>query len=310
MTGGAGFIGSHLVDALLSKGIRVKVLDNLSTGHLSNLDGVSSKIDFIKGDICDRAAVEAAADGCDVIFHQAAVVSVPQTVKDPIGSAAVNISGTLMILDVARAKGVSRVILASSCAVYGDDPVQPKHEGLCVHSKSPYALQKHIGELNARLYHELYGLEAVCLRYFNVFGPRQDPSSPYSGVISIFMDRAVQKSAPVIYGDGHQSRDFIYVCDVVAANIAAAEAASANGCVVNVGSGKSITINRLWEMIGDLSGNPHSPQYDAPRLGDIQTSLADTKRAQKVLAFKPECPFGKGLELTFEWYRKHKKRDS
>lgn len=310
VTGGAGFIGSHLVGALLSSGTRVTVLDNLSTGHRSNLEQALPKFDFIEGDIRHRATVETAADGCDVIFHQAAVVSVPQTVEDPIGSASVNTSGTLTILDVARTQGVARVVLASSCAVYGDDPAQPKCEDLPPQPKSPYALQKLIGEMHARLYYELYGLESICLRYFNVFGPRQDPSSPYSGVISIFMDRAVEKRAPVIYGDGEQSRDFIYVNDVVSANLLAAVTGSADGRAINVGTGHSITINRLWELISKFSDVDLTPDYEAPRPGDIQASLADIQRARRDLEFEPEFDFKRGLESTFDWYSKGSRKNN
>jgi len=310
VTGGAGFIGSHLVDALLSSGTRVTVLDNLSTGHHSNLEQVLPKIDFIEGDIRHRATVETAADGCDVIFHQAAVVSVPQTVEDPIGSTSVNTSGTLTILDVARTQGVARVVLASSCAVYGDDPAQPKHEDLPPQPKSPYALQKLIGEMHARLYYGLYGLESICLRYFNVFGPRQDPSSPYSGVISIFMDRAVEKKAPAIYGDGEQSRDFIYVNDVVSANLLAAAAGSADGRAINVGTGHNITINRLWELIREFSDVDLTPDYKAPRPGDIQASLADIGRARRDFEFEPEFNFKRGLESTFDWYSKGSRKNN
>ena len=308
VTGGAGFIGSHLVDALLSRGTRVTVLDNLSTGHRSNLGQALPKIDFIEGDIRDRVSVEAAANNCDVIFHQAAVVSVPQTVEDPVGSASVNTSGTLTILDVARTQGVARVVLASSCAVYGDDPAQPKYEDLSPQLKSPYALQKLIGEMHARLYYELYGLESICLRYFNVFGPRQDPSSPYSGVISIFMDRAIEKRAPVIYGDGEQSRDFVYVNDVVGANLLAAVAKSADGRAINVGTGHNITIIRLWELISKFSNVDLTPDYEMPRPGDIQVSLADIRRARRDLEFEPEYHFKKGLESTFDWYSKSSRK--
>ena len=239
-----------------------------------------------------------------MIFHQAAVVSVPQTVEDPTGSASVNISGTLTILDVARAQGISRVVLASSCAVYGDDPAQPKCEDLPPLPKSPYALQKLIGEMHARLYYELYGLESICLRYFNVFGPRQDPSSPYSGVISIFMERAVEKRIPVIYGDGDQSRDFIYVNDVVSANLLAAVAGSADGRAINVGTGHNITINRLWELIRKFSNVDLTPDYETPRAGDIRASLADIQQARHDLEFEPEFNFKKGLKSTFDWYSK------
>ncbi len=302
VTGGAGFIGSHLVDALLSAGAQVTVLDNLSTGHRSNLARVLPEINFIEGDIRRRSDVEKAADGCDVIFHQAAVVSVPQTVADPIGSAAVNEIGTLTVLDVARVQRKTRVVLASSCAVYGDDPVQPKHEDLPPHPQSPYALQKLTGEMYARLYSELYGLKAVCLRYFNVYGPRQDPSSPYSGVISIFMNRVSQKVTPVIYGDGHQSRDFIFVKDVVQANLLAATTRDANGQAVNIGTGHTVTINQLWEIVSKLAGYEMAPRYEAPRPGDIELSMADIRNANHLFRFEPKYLFEKGIEATFEWY--------
>jgi len=289
VTGGAGFIGSHLVDALLLAGARVTVLDNLSTGHRSNLAEVLSEINFIEGDIRHRSDVEEAADGCDVIFHQAAVVSVPQTVADPIGSAAVNEIGTLTVLDVARLQKETRVVLASSCAVYGDDPVQPKHEGLLPRPQSPYALQKLTGEMYARLYSELYGLKTV-------------PSSPYSGVISIFMNRVSQKEAPVIYGDGYQSRDFIFVKDVVQANLLAATARDANGQAVNIGTGHTVTINQLWEIISKLAGYEVAPGYEAPRPGDIQLSMADIGNAGRIFGFKPKYRFEEGIETTFAWY--------
>jgi len=304
VTGGAGFIGSHLVDALLAGGAKVTVLDNLSTGHRSNLAKVLPKINFIEGDICHRGAVEKAADGCDVIFHEAAVVSVPQTVDDPIHSAEVNQSGTLTVLDVARTKGAIRVILASSCAIYGDDPAQPKHEGHLPRPKSPYALQKFTGEMYARLYCELYGLETISLRYFNVYGPRQDPSSPYSGVISIFMNKVEKREAPVIYGDGEQSRDFIFVKDVVRANLMAATTDDAKGQAINVGTGVDVTINKLWKIICNLSGHEMSPHYEAQRLGDIQMSLADIQNANRIIGFSPAYRFKNGIETTFKWYQR------
>jgi len=222
VTGGAGFIGSHLVDALVSSGCKVTVLDDLSTGRLSNIEHLKDNITFYKGDIRDRETLDTAVKDCDVVFHQAAMVSVPQTVGDPVGSAMVNEMGTLSVLESSRKHNVKRVVLASSSAVYGDDPQLPKRETMVSKPLSPYAVQKLTGEYYARLYNDLYGLETVCLRYFNVYGPKQDPMSPYSGVISIFMSRAVSKEAPVIYGDGKQYRDFIFVNDVVSANLLAA----------------------------------------------------------------------------------------
>ena len=302
VTGGAGFIGSHLVDGLLSEGCQVTVLDNLSTGHIGNLEHIKDRITFYQGDIRDQETLEKAAKDCDVIFHQAAEVSVPRTVDNPVDSAMVNEMGTLFVLESARKRNVSRVILASSCAVYGDDPVLPKNENMNPKPQSPYAVQKLSGEFYARLYHELYGLETVSLRYFNVYGPRQDPSSPYSGVISIFMNRACSKEPPVIYGDGNQYRDFVFVKDVVRFNLMAASTDKASGKIFNVGTGRFIRINRLWEMISHLAGQNITPEYEPARPGDILESVADIDYAGKTLGFEPDCSFEKGLEETFEWY--------
>jgi nucleoside-diphosphate-sugar epimerase len=302
VTGGAGFIGSHLVEDLLSKGCRVSVIDNLSNGRLSNLDHIMEHITFYKADIRDREILEKAAEDCDIIFHQAAVVSVPKTVDNPVDSAMVNEMGTLLVLEAARKKNVKRVVLASSSAVYGDDPVLPKNETMNPKPMSPYAVQKLSGEFYARLYHDLYGLETVSLRYFNVYGPRQDPSSPYSGVISIFMTRASSKNPPVIYGNGNQYRDFIFVKDVVRFNLLAADADKANGKIFNVGTGRFIRINSLWEMISHLAGIDCTPKYEPPRSGDILESVASIDRAKKELGFEPEYSFEKGLEETFNYY--------
>lgn len=302
VTGGAGFIGSHLVDGLLSKGCEVTVIDDLSTGRLSNLGNNKDHITFYKADIRDQQALEKAAKDCDIIFHQAAVVSVPRTVDNPVDSAMVNEMGTLFVLEAARKNNVKRVILASSSAVYGDDPVLPKNENMNPKPQSPYAVQKLSGEFYACLYHNLYGVETVSLRYFNVYGPRQDPSSHYSGVISIFMARACSKEAPVIYGDGNQYRDFIFVKDVVRFNLMAADADKASGKILNVGTGRFIRINSLWEMISKLAGINIKPEYEPPRAGDIMESVADIDYAGKVLGFKPDYSFEKGLEETFKWY--------
>lgn len=297
VTGGAGFIGSHLADALLAEECEVAVLDNLSTGHLSNLDHARDRITFYKGDIQDPEILSKAVKDTDVVFHQAAMVSVPQTVENPIDSAMINDIGTLLVLEAARKNNVKRVVLASSSAVYGDDPQLPKHENMNPKPLSPYAVQKLTGEYYARLYKDLYGLETVCLRYFNVFGPRQDPSSFYSGVISIFMDRAASKEHPVIYGNGNQFRDFIFVKDVVRANLLAAKTDSAGGNF-NVGTGSFVSINRLWEMICHISGFNAEPEYRPARPGDISESVADISRAKSELGFEPEYSFEKGLEIT------------
>jgi len=303
VTGGAGFIGSHLVDALLEEGCRVTVIDDLSTGRISNLEHAKEQITFYQADIRDQELLDTCARDCDIIFHLAAMVSVPQTVENPIDSAMVNDLGTLFVLDAARKNTVKRLVLSSSCAVYGDDPQLPKHETMKPKPQSPYAVQKLTGELNARLYHELYGLEAVCLRYFNVYGPRQDPSSAYSGVISIFLTRAASQAPPVIYGDGNQCRDFVFVKDVVKANLLAASADGTAGKVFNIGTGAFVRINRLWEMICDLSGLSIEPKYEPSRPGDIRESVANIDLAKSVLGFDPEYDFSKGLKITFDWYK-------
>jgi len=302
VTGGAGFIGYHLVDGLLSEGCEVTVLDNLSTGHLSNLEHIKERIVFYQGDIRDQEALKKAARNCDIIFHHAAVVSVPWTVDNPVDSAMVNEMGTLFVLEAARNNNVKRVVIASSSAVYGDDPVIPKHENMNPKPQSPYAVQKLTGEFYTNLYLDLYGLETVCLRYFNVYGPRQDPSSPYSGVISIFMTRACSKETPVIYGDGNQYRDFVFVKDVVRFNLLAADAGKASGKIFNVGTGRFIRINSLWEMISHMAGLDIEPEYKPTRPGDIIESVADIDSAGKAIGFEPYYSFEKGLEETFKWY--------
>ena len=302
VTGGAGFIGSHLVDGLLSGGCEVTVLDDLSTGLLSNLGHIKDHITFYQGDIRDQKILVKAARDCDIVFHHAAVVSVPWTVDNPVDSAMVNEMGTLFVLEAARKNNVKRVVLAGSSAVYGDDPVLPKHENMNPKPQSPYAVQKLSGELYARLYLDLYGLETVSLRYFNVYGPRQNPSSPYSGVISIFMTKASSKEPPIIYGDGNQYRDFIFVKDVVRFNLLAADADKASGKIFNVGTGRFVRINRLWEIISELAGINIKPEYEQSRLGDILESVADMDCAGKTLGFEPDYSFEKGLKETFEWY--------
>jgi UDP-glucose 4-epimerase len=303
VTGGAGFIGSHLVDALLSQGCAVSVLDNLSSGRFSNLAHVEDQIIFYENDIRERDVLLKAAKNCDVIFHMAAIVSVQQTIDQPVESAMVNDIGTLNVLETARKMKVKRVILASSCAVYGDDPALPKKETMIPKPLSPYAVQKLCAELNARIYYELFGLETVSLRFFNVYGPRQDPSSPYSGVISIFMAKTVSNQTPLIYGDGNQSRDFIYVKDVVKANLLAASEKKLGGKVFNIGTGNSVSIKRLWELISSFSGRRLDPSYEPARSGDILHSLAGIDLAASRLKFKYDFPLEKGLEMTFEWYR-------
>jgi nucleoside-diphosphate-sugar epimerase len=302
VTGGAGFIGSHLVDELVAADCDVTVLDNLSTGHLSNLKHIENRITFYEGDIRDQEILIKASIDCDIIFHQAAVVSVPQTVNHPVDSAMVNDMGTLYVLEAARKNNVKRVVLASSCAIYGDDPDLPKQENMNPKPQSPYAVQKLTGEFYARLYFELYGLETVCLRYFNVYGPRQDPSSPYSGVISIFMTKASDGNSPVIYGDGNQYRDFIFVKDVVKANLLAANGSEAKGKIFNIGTGRHVHVNELWEMICQLADQNIKPKYEQDRPGDIRESVANIDYAKNSLGFEPDYSFEKGIKETFEYY--------
>jgi UDP-glucose 4-epimerase len=301
VTGGAGFIGSHIVDALLKKGWQVGVIDDLSTGHMANLAHVKDRIAFYQGDIQDQELLKTSAKGCDVIFHQAAVVSVSKSIEAPVASALINDIGTLCVLETARKRGIKKVILASSCAVYGDDPTLPKNEDMPLKPQSPYAVQKLTGELYARLYNRLYGMEIVCLRYFNVFGPRQDSSSPYSGVISIFIAKALSKKTPVIYGDGNQYRDFVFVKDIVSANLLAAESDHKRLCIYNVGTGNTVSVNQLWEKICRVTGVEIQPTYAPKRPGDILESVADIEKATANLGFKPAYSFEGGLEKTFNW---------
>jgi UDP-glucose 4-epimerase len=303
VTGGAGFIGSHLVETLTGGGCRVTVLDDLSSGCESNLRPVSGRIRFIRGSICDSATLAEAAAGCEVIFHLAAVVSVPKTVEDPLGSAAVNETGSLKVLEAARGAQARRVVFASSSAVYGDDPTLPKTEDMPPGPLTPYAVQKLVTEYYLDVYRSLYGLESVGLRFFNVFGPRQDPSSPYSGVISIFMTRALGAEPPVIFGDGRQTRDFVFVGDVVQALILAAESPRASGRIFNVGTGKSVAVRRLWEVIAGLSGCTADPVHRPPRPGDILHSRSSIQAAAAILGFTPRVSLENGLGLTLDWYR-------
>jgi UDP-glucose 4-epimerase len=275
------------------------VLDNFSSGKRENLPP-GSEVEIIEGDVSDFDTVRKAMDGVDVAFHEAAIASVPDTVRDPLASARVNYVGTVNVLEAARQAGTKRVMFADSAAVYGDLPELPKREDMPVKPLSPYAIDKLASEDACRVYHHLYGLETVCLRYFNVFGPRQDPSSPYSGVISIFSDALKSDKRPLIFGDGEQTRDFVYVADVVEANIRAATAPDAAGRAINVATGSTITVNDMLKTICKLQGTEFDPEYMPAREGDIRHSYADISMARELLQWQPVVGFEDGLKKLFE----------
>lgn len=300
VTGGAGFIGSHIVDALLARGDEVRVLDNLSSGQVENLPPNQNRFQFIEGDIRDEAMVRRAMAGVETIFHLAAMVSVPQSMAEPRQAELINGVGTLSLLEAARAAGVRRLVLSSTCAVYGDDLTLPKTEAMPAEPKSPYAISKLAAELYCRLFADAFGLETVVLRYFNVFGPRQNPSSPYSGVISIFVDRLSQNLPVTIYGTGEQTRDFVFVSDVVQANLLAAESAEAVGQIFNIGTGQAVTVNRLFERLAQILGYEGEPTYQPARPGDILHSYADPSRAGTWLNWRPRFSFEAGLQALVE----------
>lgn len=307
VTGGAGFIGSHLAEALCRRGARVVVLDDLSTGHRDNLawTGAGDALEIVEGSVTDPDAVRRAMAGCEVVFHEAALVSVPQSVQQPVESHRRNVLGTLEVLTAAREAQVRRVVFASSSAVYGDHPAPVKDESLPPDPLTPYALQKLTGERYAAQFHALFGLETVCLRYFNVFGPRQSAESPYSGVIARFCDAFLRGVTPCIYGDGRQSRDFVYISNVVAANLAAAErpASAVAGRVFNIGTGRSTTLLDLVAALGRITGREVTPRFEPARPGDIRHSCPDIRRAREALGYEPGTGWEEGLARTFEFYR-------
>jgi UDP-glucose 4-epimerase len=309
VTGGAGFIGSGLVRGLLAKGAsRVAVVDSLLTGYERNLDEVRGSVDFHGVDIRDFEALRKAMEGIDVVFHEAAIPSVPRSIKDPVPSHDVNINGTFNVLRAAKEAGVRRVIYAASSSAYGDTPVLPKVETMLPSPKSPYAAQKLMGEYYMSVWASCFGLETVSLRYFNVFGPRQDPGSQYSGVLSIFITAILEHRAPTIFGDGGTSRDFTYVDDVVGLNIRAAEAsASVSGKMFNGGNGGRITLNQAWELLQKFESVSIPANYGPERPGDVRDSQADTTAAVRELGHAPAVSFEDGLRKTLEWYRAARK---
>lgn len=301
VTGGAGFIGSHLVEALLGEGYRVRVLDNLSTGHRSNLAHLDGRYEWIEGDLADFAACEAAAAGVDYVFHQGAIPSVPRSVKNPIESHVNGPTATLNILEAARQAGVKRVMFAASSSAYGDTVELPKHEAMLPTPLSPYAAGKLAGEHYISVYARTMGLDAVSLRYFNIFGPRQDPSSPYSGVISLFIKFMSQGQRPTIYGDGSQTRDFTYVANAVAANLAAMRCPRPlKGQVFNVGTGERISLLDLVGALNRILGTSLEPVFAEPRAGDVKDSLASLDRIREAIGYEPKVSFEDGLRRTVQ----------
>ena len=303
VTGGAGFIGSNIADELVRRGNEVVVLDDLSTGKEENLAGIRGKIDFRTGTIIDLAAVQSAVKGADYVVHLAARTSVPKSVKDPIETNRVNIDGTLNVLVAARDAKVRRVVFAASSSAYGETPTLPKVETMQPEPISPYGVTKFVGELYLQVFGRVYGLENASVRYFNVFGPRQDPTSQYSGVLSRFMLAILKNESPVVYGDGEQSRDFTYIDNVVDETLRACTAPHVSGKVFNGGTGARITLNQVLKMLEKISGNKIQAQYDPPRTGDIKDSQADISLARKLLGYEPLVHFEEGLKKTWDWYK-------
>jgi UDP-glucose 4-epimerase len=303
VTGGAGFIGSNTVEELVRRGASVVVLDDLSGGKEENLAEIRNKITFIKGSITDIEAVRKAMHEAEYVLHLAARTSVPRSVKDPIDTNRINIDGTLNVLVAARDAKVKRIVVAASSSVYGETATLPKVENMEPQPISPYGVTKYVGELYAQTFGRCYGLENVSLRYFNIFGPRQDPGSPYSGVLAKFCAAFLEGTQPVIFGDGEQTRDFTYVDNAVQANLLACEAPTVSGKVFNIGVGERFSLNQTVQLLNKISGKSLEVKYDPPREGDIRNSQADISQACELLGYQPQVGFEEGLRRTFEWYR-------
>jgi UDP-glucose 4-epimerase len=305
VTGGAGFIGSHISAALIASGARVRVLDDLSTGHRENLEEIGGRdLDFIEGSVADEALLNKALDGVEVVFHEAAIPSVPRSVESPRQTHVASVDGTFSLLMAARDNRVRRVVYAASSSAYGDQPTLPKAEQMLPDPLSPYAVAKLVGEYYCQVFTRVYGLETVSLRYFNVFGPRQDPGSQYSGVVSRFISALLSGEQPVIFGDGEQSRDFTYIDNVVAANMSAASAKDAAGKVINVANGQRITLNELLAELKDLTGKHDvTAEYREPRVGDVKHSLADITLARQFLGYESKVDLREGLQRTINWWK-------
>ena len=303
VTGGAGFIGSHMVEELVRRGETVRVLDNLATGKAANLARIAGRIDFQVADIRDLGAISSHFTDAQYVIHLAALPSVARSVEDPLEANEVNVTGTLNVLLAARDAGVKRLVFAASAAAYGDNPTMPRVETLTPDPLSPYALAKVAGEYYCRVFTTIYGLETVALRFFNIFGPRQNPDSPYTGVLSKFIPAYERGNTPVIFGDGEQSRDFTYVDNVVDATLKACTAPGASGKVINVGVGRSYTLNQTITILNHIFGQNVEPRYGPPRPGDARHSLADISLARQVLGYEPLVSFEEGLRRTVEWFR-------
>ena len=303
VTGGAGFIGSHIAAALIDRGARVRIIDDLSTGHRENVAEIGGDIDFIQASLTDRNALTKALEDVELVFHEAAIPSVPRSVAQPTETHEASVNATFSLLLAARDQKVRRLVYAASSSAYGDQPELPKQEDMRPDPLSPYAVAKLVGEYYCQVFSRVYELETVSLRYFNVFGPRQDPGSQYSGVISRFIDASLNGRQPMIYGDGEQSRDFTYISNVVDANLKAAESNSAIGQVINIANGVRITINEVFEMVKKLTGHEDlHAEYAPARAGDVRDSLADLSRARSLLAYSPQVGLEEGLRLTIDWW--------
>ncbi|MBV9706809.1 MAG: SDR family oxidoreductase [Chloroflexi bacterium] len=305
VTGGAGFIGSHIAETLLKQGESVRVFDNLATGRRSNLEalqGQRGRCEFVEGDLRDMQAVRSAVAGIEVVFHQGALASVPRSIEEPVSSLETNINGTQNVLLAARDSGVRRVVYASSSSVYGNMLLLPKHEAMPTDPMSPYAVQKLTGELLCGVFTRIYGLETVALRYFNVFGPRQDPASEYAAVIPRFLTALLEKRRPIVYGDGEQTRDFTYIANVVQANLLAATSPAAVGAAMNIGCGERVSLNSVLRIAGELLEVQVDAEYRNARPGDVRDSLADISKARKLLEYEPKIKLREGLAWTLAYF--------